>query len=47
MGQYDQAGAAIYAALERGLLFWIGVADRSAGIADDLVIGFDGLVIGH
>lgn len=47
MGQYDQAGAAIYAELERGQLLWIGVADRSAGIADDLVLGFDGLVIGH
>lgn len=47
MGQYDQAGAAIYAELERGRLLWIGVADRSAGIADDLVLGFDGLVIGH
>lgn len=47
MGQYDQAGAAIYAELERGQLLWIGVADRSAGIADDLVLGFDALVIGH
>ena len=24
-----------------------GVADRNAGIADDLVLGFDGLVVGH
>lgn len=47
MGQYDQAGAAIYAELERGQLLWVGVADRSAGILDDLVLGFDGLVIGH
>lgn len=47
MGQYDKAGAAIYAELERGQLLWIGVADRSAGIADDLVLGFDGLVVGH
>lgn len=47
VGQYERAGAAIYAELERGQLLWIGVADRSAGIADDLVLGFDGLVVGH
>ncbi|MFM0654218.1 AAA family ATPase [Paraburkholderia sediminicola] len=47
MGQYERAGAAIYAELERGHLLWIGVADRSAGIVDDLVLGFDGLVVGH
>ena len=47
VGQYERAGAAIYAELERGQLHWIGVADRSAGIADDLVLGFDGLVVGH
>ena len=47
IGQYERAGAAIYAALERDQLLWIGVADRNAGIADDLVLGFDGLVVGH
>ncbi len=47
VGQYERAGAAIYASLERDELLWIGVADRSAGIADDLVLGFDGLVVGH
>ena len=47
VGQYERAGGAIYAALERGELLWIGVADRNAGIADDLVLGFDGLVVGH
>lgn len=47
VGQYERAGAAIYSALERGELLWIGVADRNAGIADDLVLGFDGLVVGH
>lgn len=47
IGQYERAGAAIYAALERDELMWIGVADRNAGIADDLVLGFDGLVVGH
>ncbi|MEC9406693.1 MAG: ATP-binding protein [Pseudomonadota bacterium] len=47
VGQYERAGAAIYAALERDELLWVGVADRNAGIADDLVLGFDGLVVGH
>lgn len=47
VGQYERSGAAIYAALERDELLWIGVADRNAGIADDLVLGFDGLVVGH
>jgi len=47
VGQYERAGAAIYAALERDELLWIGVADRNAGIADDLVLGFDGSVVGH
>ncbi|SNU37182.1 hypothetical protein KOSB73_320020 [Klebsiella grimontii] len=47
MGQYERAGAAIYAELERGQLEWIGVADRSAGIVDDLVLGFNGLIVGH
>lgn len=47
VGQYEQAGAAIYSALERDELLWIGVADRNAGIADDLVLGFDRLVVGH
>ena len=47
VGQYERAGAAIYAALERDELLWIGVADRNAGIADDLVLGFNGLVVGY
>lgn len=47
IGQFERSGAAIYAALERDELRWIGVADRNAGIADDLVLGFDGLVVGH
>lgn len=47
VGQYERAGAAIYVALERDELLWIGVADRNAGIADDLVLGFDGVVVGH
>ncbi len=47
VGQYERAGAAIYVALEREHLRWVGLADRSAGIADDLVLGFEGLVVGH
>lgn len=45
--QYDSAAAAIYAALERNELEWIGVADRSAGIADDWVLGLPGRVVGN
>ncbi|MHB1514481.1 MAG: hypothetical protein ACYCVY_02010 [Acidiferrobacteraceae bacterium] len=46
--QYQSAAAAIYAALERGDLAWVGlVADRAAGIADDLVLGLSGRVIGY
>lgn len=45
--QYQSAAAAIYAELERGDLLWVGLAYRAAGIADDLVLGFSGQVIGH
>lgn len=45
--QYQSAAAAIYAALDRGNLLWVGLADRAAGIADDVVLGFPGRVIGH
>lgn len=45
--QYQSSAAAIYAALDRGDLLWVGLADRAAGIADDLVLGFAGRVIGH
>ncbi|WP_143136616.1 ATP-binding protein [Burkholderia ubonensis] len=45
--QYNSAAAAIYAALERGTLEWVGLADRGAGIADDVVLGFAGRVVGH
>jgi hypothetical protein len=33
--------------LERGELDWVGLADRAAGIADDLVLGLPGRVVGH
>lgn len=45
--QYDAAAAAIYHGLDRGDLRWVGLADRCAGIADDVVLGYDGEVIGH
>lgn len=41
--QYQSAAAA----LDRGDLLWVGLADRAAGIADDVVLGFAGHVIGH
>lgn len=47
VGQYERASAAIYAALERDELRWVGLADRDAGVADDLVLGFDNIVVGH
>jgi hypothetical protein len=45
--QYLSSAAAIYAELDRGDLLWVGLADRAAGIADDLVLGFADRVIGH
>lgn len=45
--QYDAAAAAIYHGLDRGDLRWVGLADRRAGIADDIVLGYDDGVVGH
>lgn len=45
--QYQSSAAVIYAGLERGDLEWVGLADRAAGVADDLVIGVSGQVVGH
>ncbi|WP_031364623.1 ATP-binding protein [Caballeronia sordidicola] len=45
--QYESAAAAIYAALERDELVWVGLADRNAGVADDVVLGLKGSVVGH
>lgn len=47
VSQYSSSAAAIYAALERGELEWVGLADRTAGIADDVVLGLPGRVVGH
>lgn len=45
--QYDCAAAAVYAALANDELRWVGVADRGAGILDDIVLGFEDRVVGH
>ncbi|MHC1671694.1 AAA family ATPase [Stenotrophomonas maltophilia] len=45
--QYASAAAAIYHGLQTRQLRWVGLADRCAGIADDVVLGFDDEVIGH
>jgi len=45
--QYDAAAAAIYHGLDHGDLRWVGLADRCAGIADDVVLGYDNDVVGH
>jgi hypothetical protein len=45
--QYEASAAAFYAALDRDDLVWVGLADRSAGIADDIVLGSHGRVTGH
>lgn len=45
--QYSEAAAAIYAELERGNLQWVGLAHRSAGILDDLVLGYENRIVGH
>lgn len=47
MRQYDQAAVLAYIGLQCGGLEWVGVADRAAGIADDIVLGFPDRVIGH
>lgn len=45
--QYLSGAAAIYASLDKDQLIWVGLADRSAGIADDLVLGLSGKVVGY
>lgn len=47
MRQYVGAAAAIYDALDRDELAWVGLADRRAGIADDVVIGSRDRVVSH
>jgi hypothetical protein len=45
--QYDFAAHAIRKAIAAGTLQWIGLADRSAGNFDDLVLGLSERVIAH
>ena len=45
--QYDVSASLIYTALLRNELVWIGLADRGAGVLDDLVLGLTGRVVGH
>jgi hypothetical protein len=47
VGQYRAAAAVIYSRLQDGSLNWVGLAARWAGVADDVVIGFQGRVVGH
>lgn len=47
VAQYRSAAAAIYASLQRDDLIWVGLADRGAGVADDVVLGLHGLIVGH
>lgn len=45
--QYAVSAALIYDGLKNDELEWLGVADRSAGVLDDLVLGLSGRVVGH
>ena len=45
--QYDFAANAVHKAIADGTLHWIGLADRSAGNFDDLVLGLSDRVIAH
>jgi hypothetical protein len=45
--QYDFAAQIIYKAIANGTLQWIGLADRSAGNFDDVVLGLNERVVAH
>jgi hypothetical protein len=45
--QYDFAAYAVHKAIASGTLQWVGLADRSAGNFDDLVLGLSERVIAH
>src|SRR5262245_4915760 len=45
--QYEVSASLIYSALSKGELGWVGLADRQAGILDDLVLGLSQCVVGH
>src|SRR5580693_3664906 len=45
--QYEKSASLIYTALRSDELVWIGLADRQAGVVDDLVLGLAGRIVGH
>lgn len=45
--QYDFAAAVIYEAIANGQLRWVGLADRSAGNFDDVVLGLRDRTVCH
>jgi hypothetical protein len=45
--QYDFAARLVYEAIAAGTLQWVGVADRSAGNFDDVVLGLSERIIAH
>lgn len=45
--QYETAAMLIYGGIASGDLQWIGVADRSAGTFDDVVLGYRGKAIAY
>jgi hypothetical protein len=47
VSQYELAARLIYEAIAAGHLRWIGLADRSAGDFDDIVLGLEDGVIGY
>ena len=45
--QYHTAATLIYEGIASGDLQWIGVADRSAGTFDDIVLGYRGRAVAY
>src|SRR5437762_1202756 len=45
--QYDLAARLIYEAIASGELRWVALADPLTGKFDDVVLGFEGLVVGY
>ena len=45
--QYAASAPLVYSSLKNDELEWVGVADRNAGVLDDLVLGLAGRVVGH
>jgi hypothetical protein len=45
--QYELAARLIYEAMASGKLRWVGLADRSAGDCDDIVLGLQDRIVGH